>query len=80
MADAIWYFAIDEEERGPVTEAQLRTLIGTGNLSRNDLVWREGLNDWLPAGQVPGLFDKEVGSRVDKEVSSRVAEIGRAHV
>ncbi len=63
MADAIWYFAIDEEERGPVTEAQLRTLIGTGNLSRNDLVWKEGLNDWLPAGQVPGLFDKDLGSR-----------------
>ena len=74
MADAVWYFAIDEEERGPVTEAQLRTLIGTGNLSREDLVWREGLDDWVPAGQVPGLFDKEVGARAADPASPATAE------
>ncbi len=56
MPDAIWYFADGDEERGPVTEAQIRTLIGTGNLKADDLVWREGMDDWLPAGEVPGLF------------------------
>jgi hypothetical protein len=56
MPDAIWYFADGDEERGPVTEAQIRTLIGTGNLHAEDLVWREGLDDWMPAGEVPGLF------------------------
>lgn len=56
MPDAIWYFADGDEERGPVTEAQIRTLIGTGNLHADDLVWREGLDDWMPAGEVPGLF------------------------
>ena len=63
MADANWYFAINEEERGPVTEAQLRTLAGTGNLGRDDLVWKEGMEDWIPAGQVVGLFDKETAVR-----------------
>jgi hypothetical protein len=57
MAEAIWYFADGEEERGPVTEAQIRTLIGTNNLTREDLVWREGMEDWVPAGEIPGLFD-----------------------
>lgn len=61
MPEPIWYFAVGDEERGPVTEAQIRTLIGTGNLSRDDLVWREGLDDWMPAGEVPGLFGKEPG-------------------
>lgn len=56
MAEAIWYFADGDEERGPVTEAQIRTLIGTGNLKADDLVWREGMDDWQPAGEVPGLF------------------------
>ena len=56
MPEAIWYFADGDEERGPVTEAQIRTLIGTGNLKPDDLVWREGLDDWTPAGEVPGLF------------------------
>jgi hypothetical protein len=58
MSEAIWYFADGDVERGPVTEAQLRTLIGTNNLKPSDLVWREGLEDWVPAGEVPGLFDQ----------------------
>lgn len=59
MSDAIWYFADGDEERGPVTEAQIRALIGTGNLKADDLVWREGMEDWAPADTVPGLFAKE---------------------
>jgi hypothetical protein len=62
MPEPIWYFAVGDEERGPVTEAQIRTLIGTGNLKRDDLVWREGLDDWMPAGEIPGLFGKEPGA------------------
>ena len=59
MSQAIWYFADGDEERGPVTEAQIRALIGTGNLKSDDLVWKEGMEDWAPAGEVPGLFNKE---------------------
>jgi hypothetical protein len=58
MSEAIWYFADGDEERGPVTEAQIRALIGTGNLKADDLVWREGMDDWLPAREMPGLFNK----------------------
>lgn len=59
MTEAIWYFADGDEERGPVTEAQIRTLIGTGNLKPDDLVWKEGMDDWAPAEEIPGLFDKQ---------------------
>jgi hypothetical protein len=58
MADAVWYFADGDVERGPITEAQLRALIGTGNLRPEDLVWKEGMEDWTAAGEVPGLFDQ----------------------
>jgi len=58
MADAGWYFADGDVERGPITEAQLRVLIGTGNLKPEDLVWKEGMEDWTPAGEVSGLFDQ----------------------
>lgn len=57
MADAVWYFADGDVERGPITEAQLRSLIGTGNLKPEDLVWKEGMDDWTAAGEVSGLFD-----------------------
>lgn len=59
MTEAIWYFADGDEERGPVTEAQVRALIGTGNLKPDDLVWKEGMEDWAPAEEIPGLFDSE---------------------
>jgi len=58
MADAVWYFADGDVQRGPITEAQLRALIGTGNLTPEDQVWREGMEDWTPAGEVAGLFNQ----------------------
>jgi len=58
MAEAVWFFADGDVERGPVTEAQLRALIGTGNLTPEGLVWKEGMDYWTPAGEVPGLFDQ----------------------
>jgi hypothetical protein len=58
MAEAVWYFADGDVQRGPITEAQLRALIGTGNLTPEDQVWKEGMEDWMPAGDVPGLFDQ----------------------
>ena len=58
MADAVWYFADGDVQRGPITEAQLRALIGTGNLTPEDQVWKEGMEDWTPAGEVAGLFNQ----------------------
>jgi hypothetical protein len=68
MSEAMWYFADGDVERGPVTEAQLKTLIGTNNLKPDDLVWKEGMDDWVPAGEVPGLFDQAEAS-AEPEVS-----------
>ena len=71
MTKAIWYFADGEMERGPITEAQLRTLIGTDNLSAEDLVWKEGMDDWVPVKEVPGLFDeKSAPARSDESKAS----------
>ncbi len=61
MSEAIWFFADGDEERGPVTEAQIRALIGTGHLRPDDLVWREGMEDWAPARELPSLFGKSPG-------------------
>ncbi len=56
MAEAIWYYAVDDQEHGPVTSAQLKSLAEAGKLKPDDLVWREGLDDWKPAREVSGLF------------------------
>ena len=50
-----WYYAKHGERKGPVTIATLRSMMVTGEVAQTDLVWREGMSDWLPAGQVPEI-------------------------
>ena len=54
---AEWHYARGKEKVGPVTAAQLKQLVRSGELTRNDMVWKEGMAKWTPAGQVKGLFD-----------------------
>jgi len=45
-----WHYVKDGEQYGPVTEEELKRLYESGQLSSNDLVWREGLSDWMTYG------------------------------
>jgi hypothetical protein len=56
MAEAIWYYAQDDREHGPVTGAYIAGMARTGKLRPDDLVWREGMEDWRPARTIKGLF------------------------
>ncbi|MCH8924187.1 MAG: DUF4339 domain-containing protein [Planctomycetes bacterium] len=56
MADANWYYSHGEEQLGPVTAAQLKKLVGDGKLSPDDLVWKEGMDDWVAASSIDGLI------------------------
>ena len=53
---AEWYYSQGDEQLGPVTPAQLKQLAGAGTLAATDLVWKDGMGDWVPASQVDGLF------------------------
>ena len=50
-----WYYSKNGTQLGPVEEADLRSKLTAGEVSANDLVWREGMTDWLPAARVPEL-------------------------
>lgn len=56
MTDSIWYYARGESEQGPISSAQIKALAATGALRRDDLVWKEGMENWLPASDVDELF------------------------
>jgi hypothetical protein len=56
MADQSWYFASQGQQQGPLSEAQLRELIGTGKVTPETLVWTEGMANWQKAGDIPGLL------------------------
>lgn len=71
MADSIWYYARGESEQGPISTAQIKALAATGALRRDDLVWKEGMENWLPASDVDELFPP--GKRKGKEAEHKAA-------
>jgi len=58
-ANQIWYFTSGGTRCGPVTFAELRTMAASRVLDpRLDMVWKEGLEAWKPAGLLDGLFER----------------------
>jgi uncharacterized membrane protein len=43
-----WYYAVGQQQQGPVTEDQLHALAKDGVVTSETLVWRAGLTNWQP--------------------------------
>lgn len=56
MADPVWFYARGEVERGPFTLPQIRALANASKLRPDDLVWKEGMENWTAARHVAELF------------------------
>ena len=52
---AIYYYAIGNNQFGPVSIQQLSSLANSGQITINTYIWREGLANWMPAGSLPEL-------------------------
>jgi hypothetical protein len=57
-----WYYSKNGQQNGPVSTDEIIRLFGTGSIGPKDLVWREGMVDWKPAGEVPDLSPKPPAS------------------
>jgi hypothetical protein len=55
MADA-WYFGWGNRRFGPFSEAQLMDLAERGRVQPSDIIWKEGIEKGLLAGNVKNLF------------------------
>lgn len=53
---SLWIVRRGDQERGPFTSPQLRSLAKSGQLRRTDLVTKQGQNRYVPAEKVKGLF------------------------
>ncbi|RKS08994.1 membrane protease subunit (stomatin/prohibitin family) [Nocardiopsis sp. Huas11] len=54
-----WFVGASGQQQGPFGADVLAQRAGSGQLTRDTLVWREGMEQWTPAGQVSelsGLF------------------------
>jgi hypothetical protein len=59
MSSAEWYYAHAGQQSGPISAADLKMLAVVGQLAPEDLVWRDGMSEWIPARKVRGLFGGE---------------------
>lgn len=51
-----YYYARNGKEHGPVSVAELQDRVRNSRLSPTDLVWTEGMPEWKPATEIPGLI------------------------
>jgi hypothetical protein len=56
--NADWFYSVGDTRQGPVTEAELQRLAADGQLKSTDLIWRDGMADWVEAKTVPAFFPK----------------------
>lgn len=56
MANGEWYYARNNQQQGPVAVQLLQDMARSGQLQPTDLVWQQGMPNWIPASQVPQLF------------------------
>ena len=54
-----WYYAVNGNRVGPLTPQQLKAAADAHQFGANDLVWREGMADWVPAGRIKNLLPPE---------------------
>lgn len=73
-----WHYSINGQQFGPVTSSQLKQMAGEGRLSAADLVWREGMKEWAPAGSVPNLLSEgeNLSPQAQPPAASPISPIG----
>src|SRR5262245_4848845 len=54
-SDAIWHVVVAGEQQGPFAPRQIGELLAEGKIDWEAYVWREGMDGWQPAKDVPTL-------------------------
>ena len=48
----VWYYLEDGNQKGPVSEGELSSLIRDGQISAEGLIWKEGMAEWQSVASV----------------------------
>lgn len=51
----IWFYSKNGQQLGPISEQDFSNKCSSGEILGTDLVWKEGMPDWIPMSQVTGL-------------------------
>lgn len=52
---AQWYYSKNGTQLGPIAQEELRSKLSSSEISQSDLVWKDGMGDWQPAGMIAEL-------------------------
>lgn len=69
-----WNLSRDGETYGPYTSEELREMAVDGNIVPTDLVWKEGLDDWVEARKLKALWEGVAVSAPPSAVMTDVQE------
>lgn len=54
--ERLWYYTVNgREQRGPISEDELRARFQAGEIAPTELAWTEGMTDWEPLSSRPDL-------------------------
>ena len=59
-----WFYAVRNEQKGPVPEEEFRALVALGVIRPDSLVWREGMPDWVPYSRSPAVDTPATGDGI----------------
>ena len=51
-----WHYAKQGQRIGPVSEEHFKSLALSGEIQPTDMVWTEGMSQWMEAKNIEGLF------------------------
>lgn len=75
---AEWFYTTNKQQMGPVSWEELRELAENGILKSNDMVWSEGMDEWIKAFKQKGLFaeneDKDSDDDTPRSKKSRLSK------
>jgi len=57
-----WFYKKNGQDHGPVSSTELKELGAKNELQPSDLVWKEGMPQWLPASRLAGLLPDSVNA------------------
>ncbi len=66
-ADMTWYYAENNTQIGPVSDDELRTLVASGRVRGESLLWKAGLPAWAPLAQAAPEFLSAAGALAPAE-------------
>src|SRR5947208_1159100 len=74
-----WFYTTNKQQMGPVSWTELRELAEVGILKPHDMVWSDGMDEWVKAINQQGLFaDGDAGGAVSAGKSSKKSSYSEA--